>query len=824
MKRILLLLALIANTIGLYCQTTYYISPSGNDANSNAQAQNIATPWRTITKGWSVLVAGDTLYCRGGTYNMTGSQSLSSKSGTSGNMIHVLNYQAESPVFDWGGVAPTSQVRCFNFSSVNYVHFRGLRITNISQSSAQAGYNYGWSMNSSDNNNLIERIEVDHIGGSGIQIGANCTNNIALNCDSHHNDDPLSPNGAHENSNGFEIAINVAGNTNSYIGCRAWYNGDDGFDGFNGTGALIFQNCWSFWNGFIPGTFTTAGNGQGFKCGQTPTNFTSVKRTFTNCIAYRNRQMGFDQNFADNSHTFQCVLYNNTAYLNGNVGFYFGSTAINQIKNNISFGSTGGGGQAGAIGAQSVQSNNSWSTTAPTYSVSAADFVSVSDVGIDGPRQADGSLPNITFLHLASGSELIDRGVNVGLPFIGTAPDVGAFEYTGSTGNVLPVADAGTDRTVTYPAISVTISGATATDADGTISSIAWTKVVGGAATITGGTTITPTFSGLSPGTYQFQLFVVDNSGGSSLDQMQVTVTGATNTSPTSNAGPDQTITLPVSSVNLTGNGTDAEGAVTYLWTKASGPGLPVITSPTSKNTAVTGLQQGVYQYQLKVTDAGALTATDQVQITVNSAAPPSNISPTANAGIDQTVTYPATITLTGSGTDVDGTIATYAWIKISGPSAYSIASPSSASTAVEGLSVGTYQFQFTVTDNNGATGTDVVIITVNPIVIPPAYHPPISNAGTDITVYLPKTSCQMNGLAADYDGSVTLIWTQVSGPNIAVIQTPNVVYTTISGLIKGVYRFRQCVTDNTNNTVCDDVIVTVKNCSFWDRVFGRCK
>jgi hypothetical protein len=36
-------------------------------------------------------------------------------------------------------------------------------------------------------------------------------------------------------------------------------------------------------------------------------------------------------------------------------------------------------------------------------------------------------------MHLAAGSDLIDAGVNVGIPFAGTAPDLGCFE-TGLTG------------------------------------------------------------------------------------------------------------------------------------------------------------------------------------------------------------------------------------------------------------------------------------------------------------------------------------------------------------------------------------------------------
>jgi hypothetical protein len=45
-------------------------------------------------------------------------------------------------------------------------------------------------------------------------------------------------------------------------------------------------------------------------------------------------------------------------------------------------------------------------------------------------RQSDGSLPETTLLHLASTSGLIDKGTNVGLTFSGSAPDLGAYEYS----------------------------------------------------------------------------------------------------------------------------------------------------------------------------------------------------------------------------------------------------------------------------------------------------------------------------------------------------------------------------------------------------------
>jgi len=64
-----------------------------------------------------------------------------------------------------------------------------------------------------------------------------------------------------------------------------------------------------------------------------------------------------------------------------------------------------------------------------SYSVSDADFISVDPSGIDGDRQSNGSLPVLSFLKLASGSDLIDAGANVGLSYSGTEPDIGSWEY-----------------------------------------------------------------------------------------------------------------------------------------------------------------------------------------------------------------------------------------------------------------------------------------------------------------------------------------------------------------------------------------------------------
>ena len=61
--------------------------------------------------------------------------------------------------------------------------------------------------------------------------------------------------------------------------------------------------------------------------------------------------------------------------------------------------------------------------------LTADDFVSLDYSKNIGPRNADGSLPESDFLRLKNGSEMIDAGTDVGLPYSGKAPDLGAYEF-----------------------------------------------------------------------------------------------------------------------------------------------------------------------------------------------------------------------------------------------------------------------------------------------------------------------------------------------------------------------------------------------------------
>ena len=88
---------------------------------------------------------------------------------------------------------------------------------------------------------------------------------------------------------------------------------------------------------------------------------------------------------------------------------------------------------------------------------------------------------------------------------------------------------------------------------------------------------------------------------------------------------------------------------------------------------------------------------------------PPLNQSPTVYAGQDVSVTLPTSaVTLTGTGSDPDGTIAKFQWTKLSGPAQFSITSAAQARTNVNNLVQGVYFFQLRATDNLGATTTDI--------------------------------------------------------------------------------------------------------------------
>ncbi|HRP17062.1 MAG TPA: Ig-like domain-containing protein, partial [Ginsengibacter sp.] len=312
--------------------------------------------------------------------------------------------------------------------------------------------------------------------------------------------------------------------------------------------------------------------------------------------------------------------------------------------------------------------------------------------------------------------------------------------------------------------------------------------------------------NGLSQGVYKFQLKVTDNEGAVGLDTVIVTVNPAPNKSPKANAGADQSITLPLNLVSLSGSGTDEDGTIVgFKWSKISGPSSYNIQSPASASTDVSELTEGAYEFELEVTDDKGAKGLDTVKVIVN---PAINKPPVANAGSDKTIQLPAnSVVLNGSGTDEDGTVVSYSWRKKSGPENFTIVTAEAATTEVNGLVEGTYVFELVVTDDDGASDTASVKVTVNAA----ENKPPKAMAGSDQEITLPTNSVSLDGSGTDDDGTVIFFrWSKISGPSSFTISNPDEAATNISGLTEGVYEFQLKVTDNDGAFGLDTVKVTV--------------
>jgi hypothetical protein len=409
---------------------TYYVSTSGSDSNPGT----LTSPFLTIAKAVSVVKAGETIFVRGGTYDLTSTISLS-KSGTENAPLSLLGYTCERPMLDFSDQALSGSNRGIVLTG-NYWHIRGLDITG-------AGDN--GMVISGGSNNLIELCNFYRNRDSGLQLDNGASDNTIRNCDSYYNADPED----YGDADGFAPKLTV-GSGNYFYGCRAWLNCDDGWDGYlrnNDDVTNFIENCWAFRNGYFENG-TDAGenaNGNGFKMGGSDDK--SLKHNFTlkNCLAFGNKSKGFDQNNNKGSMT----LYNCTGH--GNEGNnYSVSQALADgkeltIKNSVEY-----GGKI-SIGSFAIQEKNSWLSP---FVVTADDFQSLDYTAAAGPRRSDGGLPDIEYMHLTAGSDMVDAGVDVGLTYAGSAPDLGCFETglsaisdIGSPGKVVcypnPVTDIG---------------------------------------------------------------------------------------------------------------------------------------------------------------------------------------------------------------------------------------------------------------------------------------------------------------------------------------------------------------------------------------------
>ncbi|WP_186279978.1 gliding motility-associated C-terminal domain-containing protein [Fluviicola chungangensis] len=220
-----------------------------------------------------------------------------------------------------------------------------------------------------------------------------------------------------------------------------------------------------------------------------------------------------------------------------------------------------------------------------------------------------------------------------------------------------------------------------------------------GPGSIANPTTGNTTSSGLPAGTSTFTLTATTTYGTTTCSPPPAS-TSVTVVYPVVDAGPDQTVCMG-QSVTLSGS-----GAQTYTWDNGVTNGVPFTPGATATYTVVG-------------TAANGCTDTDDVLVTVNTTIP-------VNAGADQAVCIGQSVTLSGSGAQ------TYTW-------------DNGVTNGVSFAPASTMTYTVTGTDANGCTGTDQILVTVNPL--------PVVDAGINQTV------CSGQSVTLSGSGAQTYTW-----------------------------------------------------------------
>ena len=274
---------------------TYYVAPT----TTGTADGSIDHPYTSFSTAINKAVAGDTIYARGGTYNLTSTISIGSgKAGTAANPFSLLAYPGETPVLDFSAQSESSANRGLQLMA-NYWHVYGITV----QHAGDNGIFIGGS------NNIVERVVTAFNRDSGLQISraASTTpagqwpaNNLIVSSESHDNMDS-----GGENADGFASKL-TSGTGNVFRYDVSHNNIDDGWDLYTKTdtgaiGPVTIEYSLSYNNGTLTnGTVNANGDRNGFKLGGEDI---AVNHLIRHNIAYKNGHHGFTYNSNPGSMT-----------------------------------------------------------------------------------------------------------------------------------------------------------------------------------------------------------------------------------------------------------------------------------------------------------------------------------------------------------------------------------------------------------------------------------------------------------------------------------------------------------------------------------------
>ncbi len=204
---------------------------------------------------------------------------------------------------------------------------------------------------------------------------------------------------------------------------------------------------------------------------------------------------------------------------------------------------------------------------------------------------------------------------------------------------------------------------------------------------------------------------------------------------PNPNLGPNQDV-CPGDVIFLDGNPTPGDGAITsHLWTGDTAP----LSATNIQNPSFTTNTQGLYNLTYTVSDDNGCSNSASISVNVNPADAHIIPDPTeVCAGED--------LVLNGNPSGGTGNYVTHVWTG----DVSNLNTTNTQSVTFNSSVVGTYNFSYTVTDDNGCTGNDNAVVTV--------FENPIADAGINDSI------CGLSLQLAANPSIGTGTWTQLSG------------------------------------------------------------
>jgi len=388
---------------------------------------------------------------------------------------------------------------------------------------------------------------------------------------------------------------------------------------------------------------------------------------------------------------------------------------------------------------------------------------------------------------------------------INALDDIGAIRFhTNSSGssdtvgvtvvNRAPVADAGSDETVTGTGSTVTLNGTGSYDPDADAITYLWSQTAGpDYPPINNATSAVAGFLPAAAGVHTFTLLITDAYGDMTSDEVNVTILIPD--------GPPIAVALVSPTTGFLGTpflfdasaSTDDVGITAYLWDFGD--------AATDANALATHAYaaRGTFTVSLTVWDTTGQSDTDSLTIQVENRAPIASATATAPP-----IFRGQTVALDGTGSgDPDGDSLTYAWSQVSGPQG-TLTGANAATASFVPTEIGAYAFNLTVDDGFGGTAVDDVTVTV-------VNRDPMANAGPDqpsAGKYVPISLDATASIDPDGD-SLSYAWTAPPGISLSDVNDATPTFTATRS---GTYVFLLRTDDGFGGTAADTVVVMVLN------------